>query len=232
LDEQGFVTFLKKKGKTTNTIDRCVENAREFEAYLEKQERSIDSATIDDLQSFADNHIEKKLVPRYMWALGHFFLFLKNKELVRAAGRIRGTRIKAKRQPFKLKDFRGVKPEHVQALEAIKIRDTKKMLEDGKTPKSRAELAEKTGLDRTIIEEFVKLSDLARLPGVKGIRARLYHDAGFDCVEKLRNVTPEELLRITREFVEKTGFNGIAPLPKEASFTIAKAKKLPDLIEW
>jgi hypothetical protein len=33
-------------------------------------------------------------------------------------------------------------------------------------------------------------------------------------------------------FVEKTGFEGIAPLPKEAEFTIAEAKKLPRIVEY
>jgi len=34
------------------------------------------------------------------------------------------------------------------------------------------------------------------------------------------------------KFVEKTGFEGIAPLPKELESTIAEAKKLPKIIEY
>jgi hypothetical protein len=32
--------------------------------------------------------------------------------------------------------------------------------------------------------------------------------------------------------VRATGFEGIAPLPKEVSSTIANAKKLPMVVEW
>jgi hypothetical protein len=232
MDEQGFVTFMKKKGKTPNTIESCIENAREFVAYLEQHGKSIDRVSVDDLEAFATEYLDKKTASKYMWSLGYFFLFLENKELLRALESIRRQQIKVKKQPFKLKDFRGVKPEHASALASAQVKDVVTMLKAGRTPNSRAELAKKTKLDIKVIEELVKLSDIARIPGLKGIRARLYYDAGFDQLRKLRGVTPEELLRITREFVEKTGFDGIAPLPKEAKSTIETAKKLSDLVEW
>lgn len=34
------------------------------------------------------------------------------------------------------------------------------------------------------------------------------------------------------EFVEKTGFEGIATLPKEVEYTVAQAKKLPKIVEY
>jgi predicted RecB family nuclease len=83
-----------------------------------------------------------------------------------------------------------------------------------------------------VVLELVKLSDLSRLPGVKGIRARLYYDAGVDTVEKLAAWEPEALLSLTQEFVQRTQFEGIAPLPKEVSSTIANARKLPKVVEW
>jgi hypothetical protein len=42
----------------------------------------------------------------------------------------------------------------------------------------------------------------------------------------------EALLALTAEFVERTGFDGIAPLPKEVSSTIANAKRLPRIVEY
>ncbi len=232
MDQKGFVSFMKKKRKTPNTINACVKNAKEFEAHLEQHGKSIDTATVEDLETFSIYYIDKKWVSRFMWTLSYYFLFIDNAALLKAANQIRGSRIKVKRKPFKLKDLRGVKSEHAAALASVDVKDIEKMLEVGNTPKMRRELAEKTGLDIKVIEEFVKLSDLARIPGVKGIRARLYYDAGFDILEKLRIVTHDELLRITREFVERTGFDGIAPPPKEAQGAITTAKKLPDIVEW
>jgi len=78
----------------------------------------------------------------------------------------------------------------------------------------------------------VKLSDLARITGVKGIRARLYYDAGVDTVEKMAKWDAEKLREMLVSFVERTRFDGIAPLPKEAEFTVKTAKKLPKVVEY
>jgi hypothetical protein len=54
------------------------------------------------------------------------------------------------------------------------------MLQAGKTPLEWNILSEKTGIFVERILELVKLSDLVRIPGVKGIRARLYFHAGLE----------------------------------------------------
>ena len=105
------------------------------------------------------------------------------------------------------------------------------MLAACRTPIQRAVLAKEDGILDEVVLGLVKLSDLARLPGVKGIHARLYYDAGVDTVEKMAGWEPEALLSMMAEIVERTGFNGIAPLPKEVSSTIANARKLPKVVE-
>jgi hypothetical protein len=82
------------------------------------------------------------------------------------------------------------------------------------------------------ILELVKLSDLARIQGVKGIRARLYYDAGVDTMEKMAKWNSEELRTYLMEFVKKTGFRGIAPLPKETKFTVETARRMPKIVEY
>jgi hypothetical protein len=78
----------------------------------------------------------------------------------------------------------------------------------------------------------VKLSDLARIPGLKNIRARLYYEAGVDSIKKLAVWDPEELRAMLVDFVEETGFEGIAPWPKEASSAVKTAKKLPEMVDY
>ncbi len=43
---------------------------------------------------------------------------------------------------------------------------------------------------------------------------------------------PVELRAMLVSFVERTGFDGIAPLPKEAASAIATAKRLPKVVEY
>ncbi len=232
MDEKGFRAFMKKKRKSENTIKTCLAAAAEFEKYHDKKGNSLDKVSVQDLEVFISEYLEPKRAAKFLWGLNHYFLFVKRDDLRQLARSVLAQELRKKRKPFKLKNFRGILQEHSDSLASQGIVDVDKMLEVGKTPEMRKSLADKTGLDITVIEELVKLSDLARIPGLKAIRARLYYDAGFDILEKLRNVSQEELLRITREFVERTKFDGIAPLPKEALGAIATAKKLPDVVEW
>ena len=137
-----------------------------------------------------------------------------------------------KRQnPFRLKEFRGVNPEYIGRPEARGIKSAEQMLTAGRTKRQRTTLARETSIPEDAILELVKLSDLARLPGVKGIRARLYYDAGVDSIEKMANWEPEALRTMVMEYVERMGFDGIPPLPKEVSSTVANARKLPKMAE-
>lgn len=140
--------------------------------------------------------------------------------------------IVSKQAPLKLKEFRGVSLDYINKLEAIGIRNVKEMIVAERTHNGRQELAARSGVPVDTILELVKLSDLARIQGVKGIRARLYHDAGVDTIEKLAEWKPEELITMLDKFVKKTRFNGIAPLPKEAKNTVEMAKRLPRIVEY
>ena len=80
------------------------------------------------------------------------------------------------------------------------------MLQAGATGIDRKDLAEQTGIPQSKIEEFVKLADLARIPGVKGTRARLYFEAGFDSVEKIASLEPDEFRELVVDYVDQSGF--------------------------
>ncbi len=136
-----------------------------------------------------------------------------------------------KHNPFKLRDFRGIDPAFIAKLEACHIKNAEQLLAAGLTRKQRSTLAQEVNVPEMVLLELVKLSDLARLPGVKGIRARLYYDAGVDSVEKMAAWEPEALRRMVISYVEQTGFSGIAPLPKEVRSTVANALKLPKVLE-
>jgi len=136
-----------------------------------------------------------------------------------------------KRNPFKLKDFRGVHPDYIAALDAQHIKNADQLLIAGRTRQQRESLARVTGIPKDALFELVKLSDLARLPGVKGIRARLYYDAGVESVDQMADCEPEALRIMVAKYVEQTGFDGTPPLPKEVRSTIANAKKLPKIVK-
>jgi hypothetical protein len=60
----------------------------------------------------------------------------------------------------------------------------------------------------------------------------LYVDAGVDTIEKMATWDPADLRAMVVGFVERTGFDGIATLPAEAAFTVARARELPKIVEY
>jgi hypothetical protein len=137
-----------------------------------------------------------------------------------------------KRVPFPLKDFPGVAPGHVEKLARLGIKTADRLLLSGRTRADRAALALETGVPAKAIMELVRLSDLSRLPGVKGSCARLYLDAGIDCVEKLTAWDAEPLRLKLERHAARAGFEAAAPPPREVSSAIAVAKRLPPIVEW
>ncbi|NND83987.1 MAG: DUF4332 domain-containing protein, partial [Acidimicrobiia bacterium] len=88
------------------------------------------------------------------------------------------------------------------------------------------------GVPLAAIEELARLCDLARLPGVKGIRARLYVDAGVRSIPDLAARDPEELCGHLRRWVAESGFDGIAPFPAEVAHAVAAAQRLEEAVAW
>jgi predicted flap endonuclease-1-like 5' DNA nuclease len=234
VNEEGFRKFLKRGGRSPSAVKRATEYVAEFEQYLREQRgrKELDEARPEDLEAFVSWIERERNEPAklYLWGIRYYCEYASNKEMRDRVRELRGRRIE--QAPFPLKDFRGVNPEHVKKLANIGIKNVKQMLEAGRTRGKREELSAKTGIPVEAVLELVKLSDLARIQGVKSIRARLYYDAGVDTIEKLAKWDAKELRAMLIGFVEKTGFEGIAPLPKEAKSTVAEAKKLPRIVEY
>ena len=234
MNKEEFGTFLKRGGRSASAIKRCQRMKAEFEAFLQQQRggKCIEETEPEDLEAFVAwvEREPKTSAKTYLWALGYCFEFVENDDMRELAGLLRAQRIT--RTPFPLKDFRGIDPDQAATLAEAGIRNVKQMLKAGRTPGDRQKLADETSLSLDVILEFVKLSDLARIPGIKCIRARLYHDAGVDTIEKMADWDPAELRAMLIEFVERTGFDGIAPLPGEAAFSVARAKGLPKVVEY
>jgi hypothetical protein len=234
VNEEGFRKFLKRGGRSPSAVKLATAYVTEFEQYLQEQRgrKGLDEACPEDLEAFVSWFEEERneSAKLYLWGIRYYYEYTSNKEMHERARELRGKRIE--QASFALKEFRGVSPEHVKKLANIGIRNVKQMLEAGRTRDKRKELSAKTGAPAEAILELVKLSDLARIQGVKSIRARLYYDAGVDTIEKLVKWDPKELRAMLIKFVEKTGFEGIAPLPKEAESTIGEAKKLSRIVEY
>lgn len=234
MDRDDFEKYLKKGGRSVSAINRCIHHVSIFEDFLRdsRQGTGINYAELEDLSEFIriadrDSKLNSKTL---LWAIGYYYNYTGNFEMSNIARTMREERII--RKPFPLKDFRGVDIEDLEILARQGISNTDQMLQAGATEKDRRLLAEQTGIPEPNIVELVKLSDLARIPGVKGTRARLYYEAGIDSVAKIANLEPEDFHNQVVDYVNKSGFEGVPTLPAEAVYTVDKARKLPSVIDY
>lgn len=233
MDDEGFRRFLKRGGRSPSVIDRCSHHLGAFKAFLdEHMGKSLEDANPHDLEAYVD-WIEAEpgasaKIP--LWALRHYFHYASDDGMRARATELRQARIKG--TPFPLRGFMGVDPGHVERLAGAGVKNVDEMLEAGRTPEGRRRLSEDSGVPGEAVLELVKLSDLARIRGIKGVRARLYKDAGVDTVEKMAGWDPAVLRARLVEWVERTGFEGVAPLLKEAEFSVEKARGLPRVVEY
>ena len=232
--EEGFGDYLRKRGKKHHVVQGLVDSVRLFDDYLRKQGKEIRLATKEDLLDYAAScENEKKDSARIrIRGVGLYFAYVGNSEMAAIADGIRQGRISKHRSVFRSKDFLWVNQAHISQLKVVGITDIAQMIENGKTPDARKKLARSWGMTVEDILELVKLSDLARITGVKSIRARLYHDAGLDTLDKIALLDAAALREICTCFVTATSFPGVPPTPKEAAFTVTSAKTLPRIVEW
>jgi hypothetical protein len=133
---------------------------------------------------------------------------------------------------YKFKHFQGINRKDIEKLNRNGIKTAAQILEIGSTKEGRHKLSKLTNIPVDSILELVKPSDPARIPGAKKVRARLYYEAGFDTLAKMAICDPEKLIKISAEFIKKTGFKGIPPTPKEAEHTVTLAKYLKKYVEY
>ncbi len=226
MDEVGFSDFLKKKGKSEKALHRYLDKVSELERYLKTHGKSILDANIDDLRGYL---FSSKNAQVGFLGIAEYYQFLGNETLQLTAAEVWSEVGFAR---FKLKDFVDVDLDAVRILKEKGIETAQDMVEAGRTPGMRAALAERTGIPEDEILELVKLSDQARIGGHKGIRARLYHEAGFDTLDKMAAVEPDELRSRTADYIAASGFIGTPPTPGEAADSVAMARHLPRIVEY
>ena len=232
MDIEAFREFLKRGGRSRNATDRAIEYVRQFEGYLVDHGRDLDEADPADLESFAAE-IEAEpgtSAKLHLWGVRYYYEFIDDPIMVHVAAVMRRDRVEE--TPFKLRQFRGVDLSYTDRLAADGIRTADDLLAAAATQAGRVALNERTNVPPAAIEELVQLSDLARIDGIKAIRARLYLDAGVRSVADLAGWDPVELVAVLKQHVADTGFAGIAPQPGEARHAVATAQRLNPLIEW
>jgi len=233
MDAAEFRKYLKRKGKKDHVIDDLIKRCELFQQFLKRSKDDLDSADKVDLLDYVERLKDMKTdLNNHLRAIALCYRFKSNPELSSLANNLRSQRISSVKKSFRLRDFREISKKNLAQLEKEGIATADQMLERGKTPESRRELSRKTGIPSEKVLEYVKLSDLSRIEGVKTVRARLYFDAGVNTLDKMSSWDPVKLRSMLVAYIERTGFKGIAPLPKELRNTVDVAKRLKRIVKY
>ena len=126
----------------------------------------------------------------------------------------------------------GIGPVYAEKLSMVGINTVGGLLNAGKTPKGRNELAQKTGISSKLILEWVNHADLFRIKGVGSEYADLLEAAGVDTVPELAQRNAANLFDKMVEVNAKKRIVRRVPPKVSVEKWVAQAKELPRVIEY
>ena len=129
-----------------------------------------------------------------------------------------------------LVDIEGVGEKYAEKLKAAGVGSSEALLEKGKTPAGRKQIAEASGISDKLVLEWVNRVDLARIKGVGSEYADLLESAGVDTVPELSKRVPENLLKKMEEVNAAKKLVRKMPVLSQGTDWVDQAKKLPRVI--
>ena len=132
----------------------------------------------------------------------------------------------------KILEVEGIGPVYAEKLMALGITTTNKLLKMGSTPKGREDLAEKSGISKDLLLEWINHCDLFRIKGVAEEYSDLLEEAGVDTVPELAQRNAENLYAKLAEVNEMKKLVRQLPSQRQVSDWVLQAKELPRMIHY
>jgi predicted flap endonuclease-1-like 5' DNA nuclease len=131
-----------------------------------------------------------------------------------------------------LKYIEGIEDAYAAKLNSAGISTAEALLEKGKTPAGRKDIAEKSGVSEKRILEWVNHVDLFRIKGVGAEYGDLLEATGVDTVPELAQRNAENLLEKLTEVNTKKKIVRRLPVLSQVKAWIEQAKQLPRVITY
>jgi predicted flap endonuclease-1-like 5' DNA nuclease len=134
---------------------------------------------------------------------------------------------------YKVSEIEGIGDVYSTRLEQTGVNTVKDLLEKGKSPAGRKQLAEATGIEAKLILKWVNMGDLFRVKGIGKEYSELLEKAGVDTVKELRNRNSQNL-HAKLEEVNSAGPALVRALPalKTVESWVEEAKKLEPMVTY
>lgn len=132
----------------------------------------------------------------------------------------------------KLLDIEGIGPVYSEKLKNAGVKSVESLLKLGATPAGRESIAEKAGIDKRLILEWVNRADLFRIKGVAEEYSDLLEASGVDTVVELAQRNAENLLAKILEVNAEKKLVRRVPTLNAIKDWIEQAKDLPRAIHY
>jgi ribosomal protein L13E len=139
---------------------------------------------------------------------------------------------KVKTAGSNIEEIEGIGSAYAEKLVGAGIRTTDDLLEAGRTPKERENLAARTGISKKLILEWVNLADLFRIKGVGEEYSDLLEEVGVDTVVELAKRNADNLHPKILEVNNKKKLVRRPPTLEQVQQWIEEAKTLPRKVEY
>ena len=133
---------------------------------------------------------------------------------------------------MRIEDVEGIGPSYAAKLGAAGVTSTDDLLDKGAKPSGRKALEDATGIDHSLILEWVNHVDLMRLDGVGSEYSDLLEAAGVDSPAELAQRNAGNLATTIQEVVAaRPNIVRRAPSEHELQGWIDQSKKLSKIVE-
>lgn len=132
----------------------------------------------------------------------------------------------------KVIDIEGIGPVYAEKLQNAGIRTVEALLKAGATPQGRKDLAEKAGIDKDLILDWVNFADLYRIKGVGSEYSQLLEVAGVDTVVELSKRVPENLQKKMVEVNQEKKLVRREPSLTEVKSWVEQAKNMERVVQY
>jgi len=129
-------------------------------------------------------------------------------------------------------DVEGIGPTYAAQLEAVGVKTTDDLLEQGATAKGREALEEKSGIGHTLILKWVNRVDLYRIKGVGSEYSDLLEVAGVDTVPELAQRNPANLTETLAEANAARNLVRKLPTVEQVTDWVNQAKSMPRVVTY
>jgi predicted flap endonuclease-1-like 5' DNA nuclease len=133
---------------------------------------------------------------------------------------------------MKIEKIEGIGSKYAKILRKYGIATTEALLKKGATRKGREEIVKGTKISKTLILEWVNLSDLMRIKGVGEEYSDLIEEAGVDTVKELRNRSPKNLHKKILEVNTKKKLVRRPPALSMVEDWVQQAKALKPVVSY